>query len=139
MLQVSRQEGGHVSVKLKNSSSSEQMFDNMINNPPPEDEVEEINEEDVIEIIEDDTEEGGNGLPEGMEEMGLTPLDGEEGFEGMEGEDESIEIEDDAKMSFKKHEGSVFCVAINPAESGMAVSGIRLLKAGPRVQKVHFV
>ena len=97
------------------------MFDNMINNPPPEDEV-DISEEDVIEIIEDDAEEG-NGLPEGMEEMGLNPLDVEEGFGQMEGEDESIEIEDDAKMSFKKHEGSVFCVAINPAESAMAVSG----------------
>ena len=100
--------------------------------PPQRDDVEdeeELDANDAVEIIE---LEEGDGLDEGVDGLdlqeGLNDEDGEIIDQDTYEEDEleavdDMEIEDDSKVSFQKHTGSVFCVSLHPADQTMAISG----------------
>lgn len=99
--------------------------------PPPEEDIEdeqELDEGDAVEIIELDEDDG---LVEGVDDIGLDGLNDEDGDlngQGIEENDNEnndyMEIEDDSKLSFQKHNGSVFSISLNPADQKMAISGI---------------
>ena len=93
--------------------------------PPPEGDVndeQELDADDAVEIIE---LEDGDGLEESVDDLDLEHgLNDENGDGDDEGEMiDDMELEDDAKISFQKHNGSVFCVAVNSADQSMAISG----------------
>ena len=96
--------------------------------PPPKDqspdEDVDLNEDDIVEVIEITD---GDGLEEDVEDMGLNQnsegyLDDGEEEDEIEMKDD-FEIEDESKITFQKHKGSVFCIALNPADPKMAGSG----------------
>ena len=114
------------------------MIEKMDGNPPTPPQREQVEEDqdlsadDAVEIIE---LEEGDGLDEGVGDLDLQDHfeDGQNGegdstehYAYEEDEVETIddmEIEDDSKISFEKHSGSVFCVSLNPTNQTLAISG----------------
>lgn len=100
--------------------------------PPQKDDVadeQELDPNDAVEIIE---LEDGDGLDEGVDSLdlqeGLNDEDGDITGQDTYDEDEieaidDMEIEDDSKVSFQKHTGSVFCVSLHPVDQRIAISG----------------
>uniref|UniRef100_A0A3Q3WG07 Angio-associated migratory cell protein n=1 Tax=Mola mola TaxID=94237 RepID=A0A3Q3WG07_MOLML len=87
--------------------------------------VELHGDEEIIEVIElNDTEPGPDDL---ADDLGDVDIDepGNADDEGWETEDEmEAETEqDDSELTFSKHNGSVFCVSLDPATNSMAVTG----------------